>query len=421
MPSWATWVLLGLFAWTLLAILVVAAIARWMRLMGEGKNGATPALATTPNRRPDAGVARSPGSPGRERRRILVVDDDPGLRLLLRTTLAADEFAVQEAASAEDAAEIARFWSPAVVILDIGLPGVDGLTFCRELKGSLRNGAPRVILLTGADTTAAELAASGADAVLRKPFSPLELAALLDDVRMPKRVTVPEPVGPATEQLLVYARDLGQLVEVERDQRRALQYAYRRTVIALADALEARDPATGLHAMRVQQYALELTPAVDDTLFRDPSLEYGFLLHDVGKIGIPDTILHKPGPLDEAERRLMQRHTLLGVDILAGVPLLEGAGLGIVRSHHERWDGSGYPHGLAGAEIPIGARIFALVDALDAMTSDRPYRRAMRWEAAVDEILVQNGAQFDPRVVAAFAVQEPRLRRVAADLAEQAA
>jgi HD-GYP domain-containing protein (c-di-GMP phosphodiesterase class II) len=147
-------------------------------------------------------------------------------------------------------------------------------------------------------------------------------------------------------------------------------------------------------------------------------MEYGFLLHDFGKLAIPDAVLKKEAPLSGPERQIMQQHTLLGEAMLANVTLLEGAGLGVVRSHHERWDGSGYPDALAGEQIPIAARIFALVDAMDAMTTDRPYRRARPWEEATDEILAQAGKQFDPHIVATFAQREARMRRIAEELPE---
>jgi ribonuclease P protein subunit RPR2 len=148
----------------------------------------------------------------------------------------------------------------------------------------------------------------------------------------------------------------------------------------------------------------------------DPSAEYGFLLHDVGKIGIPDNILQKPGPLSPEERALMQTHTVLGEQMLGGVAFLQGAGLEVVRSHHERWDGDGYPDGLGGEDIPLGARVFAVADTLDAMTSDRPYRRALPWASAGAEILRQRGGQFDPAIVRAFQDAEPRLKAVHAEL-----
>jgi cyclic di-GMP phosphodiesterase len=355
------------------------------------------------------------------RRRILVVDDDPSLRLLLRETLAADEFELEEVASAEEAQEVARFWRPSVILLDVTLPGLDGLSFCRQLTRGNPEGAPTVIMLTGSRMTEAEANEAGARTLLRKPFSPLELIGLLDHLdEHSTPMSVDTSTGDA-EQLLIYARDLNRIVDVERTQRRLLQQAYRQTVAALADALEAKDPGTGLHAQRVQHYALTLTEVVDTRLLDDPSLEYGFLLHDVGKIGIADQVLNKPGPLTPGERALIKLHPTIGADILSGVALLQGKGVEVVRSHHERWDGAGYPNGLAGEDIPLSARIFAVADALDAMTSDRPYRSALGWDAATEELLAQAGTQFDPQVVRAFSIRERRLRRIFDELSVVAA
>src|SRR5947209_7397677 len=143
-----------------------------------------------------------------------------------------------------------------------------------------------------------------------QPAQPVELIRLLDRVGEPAPAVEAEPAEADAEQLLIYARDLSRLLEIERAQRRLLQQAYSQTATALADALEAKDPVTGLHALRVHRYAIELTRALDPSLLNDPSLEYGFLLHDVGKLGIPDTILLKEGPLTESERQVMERHTL---------------------------------------------------------------------------------------------------------------
>ena len=140
-------------------------------------------------------------------------------------------------------------------------------------------------------------------------------------------------------------------------------------------------------------------------------------MHDIGKIGIPDTVLRSPGPLNDAERRMMETHTILGEQILGRVPLLQGEGCKIIRSHHERWDGRGYPDRLQGEEIPAGARIFFVADALDAMTTDRPYRKARTWNEAVQEIVGQAGRQFDPTVVDAFQSCESQLRRIYFELA----
>jgi response regulator RpfG family c-di-GMP phosphodiesterase len=410
-PGTVVWILVGLSAWAVFCALIVRGLGL-VRRFDESATDEPRAPAADPT----LPLAAAAG-----RLRILLVDDDPGLRLLLRTTLGLDDFVVEEASSAEEAAHIGRFWSPTVVILDVGLPGMDGFRFCRELKQNPRYGAPFVVLLTGRETTREELETAGADAVLRKPFSPIELVGLLDQLGEPGLpVFIAEGESTEAEQLLVYARDLSSLLATERRQRRLLQQSYRQTVVALADALEAKDPVTGLHAIRVQRYATELVGAIDPVLLEDPSLDYGFLLHDVGKLGVPDAILKKDAPLSVAERDLMQQHTLLGEAMLANVTLLGGAGLKVVRSHHERWDGTGYPDGLAGSDIPIAARIFALVDSMDAMTTDRPYRAARSWEEATDEILAQAGRQFDPRVVAGFAQREARMRRISEELAEAA-
>src|SRR5439155_582956 len=154
-------------------------------------------------------------------------------------------------------------------------------------------------------------------------------------------------------------------VEAEaRGQRALLQQSYLATVTSLAGALESRDSRTGAHSQRVQRYALELLEALHPgSLEHDPGVQYGFLLHDIGKIAIPDQILQKPGPLSRSEWKRMQTHTVLGEQMLAGVAVLHGGGLHVVRSHHERWDGRGYPDGLRGDEVPLGERVFAVAAA----------------------------------------------------------
>jgi response regulator RpfG family c-di-GMP phosphodiesterase len=347
--------------------------------------------------------------------RILLVDDDPGFRALLRTTFEVVDVEVREAenmAAAEAAIEAAY---PEVVVLDVRLPGPDGLELCRKLKSDPRTGDIAVVLLTGAEEgTAASAKEVGADAFLRKPFRPLELLATVERLVGPLG-GVPLQEGArsgADEQLLLYAQDLRTLLEIERGQRVLLEKAYQETVMALATALESKDTGTREHSQRVQRYAIELARAVAPKIAEDPSTEYGFLLHDVGKIGIPDKILQKPNPLTDAERRLMKTHTVLGEQMLGGVAFLQGAGIRIVRSHHERWDGGGYPDGLARDDIPIGARIFSVADALDAMTSNRPYRKARTWDEAKEEIASEAKRQFDPDIVDAFRDREYALRGI---------
>jgi cyclic di-GMP phosphodiesterase len=351
--------------------------------------------------------------------RLLIVDDDPTLRILLRTTFEVVDIEVDEADSAQAADEKIAARIPDVVVLDIGMPGMDGLTFCRKLKESPHTADVGVVLLTGAEgESEAAARASGADAFVRKPFSPLEL---LNAVERLAGGLYEGPFGAESEapeeQLILYAQDLRRLLEVERGQRALLQRAYRETVSALTGALESKDVGTGAHSQRVQRYAVELARELDPALLADASLEYGFLLHDVGKIGIPDQILQKQGLLTSSERRLLETHTVLGEQLLSGVVLLKGEGLHVVRHHHERWDGKGYPDALGESEIPLGARVFAVADALDAMTSDRPYRPAGSWDAAAAEILQESGRQFDPGVVEAFRESETRLRRIHYELA----
>lgn len=415
MPGWALWSVIGVGAWLFASIVVSLVFSRAAALLGR-----VPEEDRGRSFEPSYGAAASLIDPQPGRRKILLVDDDPGLRLLLRTTLAAEAYAVEEASSAAEAAHVARFWRPFLVVLDVDLPDASGVEFCAELKRKCAFGAPDVLILTGGETTIEEARGAGADGLVRKPFSPLELIAAID------RIGAGEPLLPAaaeaasSDQLLAYARDLGQIVELERAQRRLLQQAYRQTVAALTDALEAKSEGAGLHSVRVHRFALELTEAFDSKLLDDPSLEYGFLLHDIGKIAIPDAILEKRGPLTAAERLLMQRHPLIGAEILGEIPLLNGAGRQVVQAHHERWDGRGYPHGVAGETIPVGARIFAVADALDAMTSDRPYRRRLEWDTAVEEILLESGSQFDPQVVQAFAFAEQGLRQSGLEVARTA-
>ena len=355
--------------------------------------------------------------------RILLVDDDPALRMLLRTTFEVADVDVVEADGADAARRRIRASRPDVIVLDVNMPGTTGLELCEELKADSATSDIPVILLTGSSggTTAAAKRV-GADAFVRKPFSPLELLAVAERLAgglygVPFRATKKRAGGP-DEPLLLYARDLRHMLELERGQRELLQSAYMETVSALASALESKDTGTRAHSQRVQSYATALAKTVgEQQVVEDPSTPYGFLLHDVGKIGIPDGILQKPGPLSAAERRRMQTHTVLGEAMLSGVAFLKGEGLKIVRSHHERWDGRGYPDSLRADEIPLGARIFAVADALDAMTSHRPYRRALSWQTARTEILGQRKRQFDPDVVDAFVTSENHLKEIRRELA----
>ena len=205
----------------------------------------------------------------------------------------------------------------------------------------------------------------------------------------------------ASSQLERYAADLRETFKQERTRSQELKRSYRATVRALANAVEARDTYTGKHAERVAAYGLELAREAGIDLGSSPEIEFGFLLHDVGKVAVPDSILWKPEPLTPEERSLMERHPLVGWEILREIDFLGEAKL-VVRHHHERWDGDGYPDGLEGDDIPVLARVFAVADTLDALTTDRPYRPATDFDSARAEIQRGAGTQFDPAVVDAF-------------------
>ena len=325
----------------------------------------------------------------RRARRVLVIDDDRLLCELVRTTFELEGYEVDTAYDVIEAERVLVESRPDAILLDIGLPGIDGIFYLERLRETPQTSKIPIVAISGSDEAGRTARASGAQAFLHKPFSPLELITLVTP--------------------LVRENGFG---EIGRRQHQLLHEAYAQTVAVLASALESRDFGTSRHSRRVTSYATRLTLEVAPGLLDDPSLEWGFLLHDVGKIGIPDGILLKPGRLTLTERRKMQEHAELGERLLAHVPLLNQEGARVIRSHHERWDGNGYPDKLSEESIPLGARIFAVVDSLDAMTDERPYRAPVSWEAAAEEIRRCRGSHFDPDVVDGFEACEPDLYRL---------
>ena len=203
------------------------------------------------------------------------------------------------------------------------------------------------------------------------------------------------------QQLERYAADLRETFIQERSRAHELRRSYMLTVRALASAVEARDAYTGRHAERVAAYGMQLASAAWMDLGDEPQTEFGFLLHDVGKVAVPDAILFKPGPLTAEERAIMEMHPVTGWEIVRDIDFL-GAARDVIRSHHERWDGTGYPDRLAGTDIPLSARVFAVADTLDALTTNRPYRRASSFRSARAVILRDGGTHFDPEVIEAY-------------------
>jgi ribonuclease P protein subunit RPR2 len=336
----------------------------------------------------------------------LVIDDDRLLCELVRTTFELEGFEVSTAYDVIEAERVLVETRPDAILLDIGLPGIDGIFYLERLRETPQTSRIPIVAISGSDEAGRAAKAVGAEAFLRKPFSPLELIALV--APLIKKVGLVGMEG----RDVVDAADLNRLIEIGRRQHQLLNEAYAQTVAVLASALESRDFGTSQHSRRVTSYATRLTLEVAPGLLDDPSLEWGFMLHDVGKIGIPDGILLKPGRLTGPERRKMQEHAELGDRLLAHVPLLNQEGARVIRSHHERWDGNGYPDRLSEETIPLAARIFAVVDSLDAMTDKRPYRASVSWDAAAEEVRRCRGAHFDPDVVDGFEACEPDLYRL---------
>ena len=209
-------------------------------------------------------------------------------------------------------------------------------------------------------------------------------------------------------QLMLFAEDLREMAGRERSQREETEAALNETraayltlVRTLAMVCEMKDNYTRNHLDRTYQFAMSLTKRVAPELANEASIQYGFLLHDIGKVGIPDKILNKPGPLDDDEWEQMKMHPVIGYQLVGNIRFL-GDAVQIVKSHHERWDGRGYPDGIAGEGIYLPARIFSIIDTFDAMTTDRPYRGAMPVHAAVEEIEAMGGTQFDPYLATEF-------------------
>jgi PAS domain S-box-containing protein len=203
-------------------------------------------------------------------------------------------------------------------------------------------------------------------------------------------------------QLAAYAKDVRESFGRELRRARELELSYFHTVRALAAAVEAKDGYTGAHIQRVHAIGLLLARAIAPAEADNPQLAYGFLLHDIGKLSVPDAVLKKPGPLTDSEWLLMRMHPEAGARILDAVPFLDRA-VDVVLHHHERWDGRGYPSGLEEEGIPLWARIFSVADTVDAITSDRPYRQGRPLEQAVREIVARSGSQFDPDCAQALA------------------
>lgn len=329
--------------------------------------------------------------------RVVVVDDTQEVRSVLKSLLDATpgfDF-TGEASNASEAIDLVVNTRPDIILLDIEMPNDEGLEAAREITKLAPDS--KVIAWTNHDDPEAitEAIAAGACGYLLKDSTHAELTENL------KWASQGQPVLSRRLTTSVLG-ELSRLYRAAEDRAEELHTSYLSTVDSLAVALETKDDQTGNHARRVRDYATTLVKQVDPTLLDEESLEFGFLLHDVGKIGIPEQILTKTGPLSDEEWLIMRQHPEMGARILESIRFLQPYAVEVVLSHHERWDGNGYPRRLAGEGIPLGARIFMIVDSFDAMTTNRPYREAMSVGSAIEEINRCSGDQFDPVMVDAF-------------------
>jgi putative nucleotidyltransferase with HDIG domain len=328
--------------------------------------------------------------------RVLAVDDEPAACKLLSLILGPPVFYCTTACSAEEALLTLQCERFDAVISDLQMPGASGL----DLLIQVRRLYPQMAFLvtTGVDDVEVGVQAMrcGADDYLVKPLLESAVLASLESALHKKKLE---------QQLENYRRHLEEMVAERTAQLQAalrqIQRSYEDTLQALGAAIDLRDNETAGHSQRVCHYSLEIARAMGWSDEQLSSLARGAYLHDIGKLGIPDGILLKPGSLTVDERKIMQRHVQIGFDLVKDISFLSGAAE-IVLTHHERHDGSGYPRGLRGEEILPSARIFAVADTLDAITSDRPYRRASSFESARETIRSLSGIQFDPRVAGVF-------------------
>jgi len=328
--------------------------------------------------------------------RVLVVDDEASVCTLLSERLGQDGYQCRSALSGEEALQLMQSDPADVVISDLRMKGISGMALLEEVHARYPHAA--FMVATGVDDIKVSIEAmkKGASDYLVKPIQLDSVVSSVERALEKKKMEI---------ELENYRHNLELMVEQRTRQlqvaMRRIELTYDETLEALGAALDLRDTETAGHSERVSRYALALARAMGCTDEQLKQIRRGSYLHDIGKIGIPDSILLKEGKLTHEEMAVMQSHVRIGYDIVCRIAFLAGAAE-IVLTHQERQDGTGYPQGLVGSEIPLGARIFAVADTLDAMTSDRPYRRALPFEAARDEVVHESGRQFDPEVVQAF-------------------
>lgn len=306
---------------------------------------------------------------------ILIVEDNDVLRQGLEALLQAEGYAVLTASQGHEALQQMQAVAPDLILSDISMPEMDGYTFFERVRSRPDWVSIPFIFLTARRGREDIFAGKklGAEDYLVKPVTRQELTTTIRS-RLER-----------SHQLLLAQ----------------LQQAYSSSLVMLANAIELRDQYTRGHVERVRDHAQILGRQMGLSASQIEQLHYGSILHDIGKIHIPESVLKKPGPLSEAEWADMRKHPLIGAEMVKDIPYLAPA-IPVIRSHHERWDGTGYPDGLAGEDIPLVARIVTVADSLDAMSTSRPYQQALTPDQAYEEILRNSGTLYDPSVVRAF-------------------
>lgn len=334
--------------------------------------------------------------------RILIVDDEAVIRKVLYSELSRHGYECQEADNADHALEKLRGNPTALVILDIRMPGKTGVELLAEIREAYPDTAVVMATAVNDTSTAIQCMKQGAYDYMTKPFKMDEIILNVERALGRRRLGL---------ELRDYKEHLEEKVE---EQAKKIRSSFLNTITALAHALEAKDKYTSGHSQRVAKISAMIANVLGMPADRVKKIELAGLVHDIGKIGVREVVLNKPGHLNDEELQHVQSHCEMGEYILD--PIVEDEDISrMVRHHHEHWDGKGYPDGLSGQQIPQGARILAVADAYDAMTSERPYRKAMKPDESRAEIARFAGSQFDPGVVSAFleiAAVKPATARV---------
>jgi putative two-component system response regulator len=341
-------------------------------------------------------LEKIPAPPCPKAERILIVDDEPIIRDILQRLVSFDGYQCDTAQNGKEAISLLEAGRYEMVLSDLRMPVMDGLHLLRHVSANFQEVAVVMVTAVADANTAISTLSLGAYDYIIKPFNASDLRSKIAKALERRRLL--------TENKQ-YQHDLEIKVQEKTTHLRKafadLQRAYSQTLEALINSLDAREQETQRHSKRVSEYTLLLARRMNVPDEELTGIARGALLHDLGKIGLSDSILLKPGKLTEAEWIEMRKHPEVGFSILRGIDFLEGAAQ-MVLQHHEKFDGTGYPRGLKGDQIMRGARIFAAIDTFDAMTSDRPYRKALSYQIAREELIRFSGRQFDPEVVECF-------------------